>query len=146
MSINTLLKFLFTIIHGKLKPHYKSLDVNNKVLVHPQHLEIWRKNWEGMIKAFQISQNSCPKHILSIIWIHWSMKFISQLYSTKFPAINLNLAGIEMCNFTTGQDLSCDSLLWREDILQHLWGTGNRYCFISLTDISLQRKQQPTSL
>lgn len=29
MSINTLLKFLLTLINVQCKPHYKSLDVNN---------------------------------------------------------------------------------------------------------------------
>lgn len=32
---NTLLKFLLMSINEKSKPHYKSLDVNNKVLVYP---------------------------------------------------------------------------------------------------------------
>lgn len=119
------------------------LDVNNKVLVHPLHLEIWSKLGRND-QSFSVSRNRFPKVILSIT--PDSVKFISQLYSTKFPGINLNSAGIEMGNFPTGQDLSCDSLLWREDILQHLWESGNRFCFITLIAISLQKKQQPPSL
>lgn len=53
-----------------------------------------------MLKAFQIFKNRCPNSFFFFrsVQIQLSIKFISQLDSTKFLYINLNLVGIEMGN------------------------------------------------
>lgn len=113
------------------------------IFITSRNLKKTREEWS---EFFSYLTTGTPNSFCQSVQIQWTMKFLSQLYSTKFPGINLNIVGIEMGNFPTGQDLSCDSPLWREDISQHLWENGNRFCFITLRDISLQRKQQPTPL